>query len=60
MDELLLFDDSTVVGAAAAGAGVDEDVAGAGVSTTAGVAGDCWQPAAARPNATRAEAEIHF
>jgi hypothetical protein len=55
---LLLFDDSTLVGAAAVGAGAV--AAGAGVSTTAGVAGACWHPVAARPKATMAEAEMHF
>jgi len=60
VEVLLLFDDSTLVGAAAAGAGAGADDAGAGVSTTAGVAGACWHPAAARPKAARAEAEMHF
>ena len=56
--DVLLLRDSTVEGVAAVGAG--DDAAGAGVSTTAGAAGDCWHPAAARPKATIAEAEMHF
>jgi hypothetical protein len=65
--EVVLVLDSTVVlgagvasGAGAAAGVAGGAVAGAGVSTTVGAGGVCWHPVAARPKATKAEAEIHF